>query len=108
MQAWKDDIYRKDQIKANRPFRPAHKTAKPKEIYLSFDTLKTWSNQAVYSLEVMLRVQEQIDQRNIIRFFHDEDGQPGEEMQNVKLVCHMVAFLIVLNSIGSLTYQQIH
>ena len=82
MQSWKDENSARLKVEKEAPFCMAHGSEEPKDIEFRFDALKAWSNERVFSLEVMLRAQEEMDELNIIRFFHDLDGMPGREMGN--------------------------
>jgi len=82
MQRWKDEEYARLEAEENAPFKMAHGSEDPREIEFEYDALKAWSNERVFSLEVMLRAQQQMDETNIIRFFRDAYGMPGAPMGN--------------------------
>ena len=82
MQKWKDEEALREHRQKNAPFAVAQGSAKPREMEFKYESLTTWSNERIWSLHVMLRAQEQIDLKNEIKFYHDLDGQPGQEMGN--------------------------
>ena len=84
MQQWKDEAEAEKEAEEKRQeTQQAEGSETPRELKFEYRTLATWSNERVFSLEVMFRAQEQIDKENTIKFFHDDGyGQPGEPMEN--------------------------
>ena len=85
MQQWKNEEQQSLDLKEHAPNPIAQGSVKPRELKFEFDDLSTWSNERVFSLTKKLRAQEQILDRNTVKFYHDENGQPGKEMENERL-----------------------
>jgi hypothetical protein len=82
MEKWKQEAHQQRDAEENAPFKMALGCEKPVELNFRFESLSVWSNERVFSLHTMFRAQEQIDKDNTVKFFRDNNGQPGQEMDN--------------------------
>ena len=82
MQRWKNQEQQTREDESNAPLPLAQSMVKPRVLEFQYEDLMPWTNERVFSLEKKLRAHEFIDTANEIKFFHDENGHPGAEMEN--------------------------
>ena len=68
------------------PLRPESEEPDIQSICFNYTDLKSWSNETIWSADIMLRAQEKMEDEVQMQYFLDDDGDIGEEVPIVSLI----------------------
>jgi len=68
------------------PLRPESEEPDIQPICFNYTDLKSWSNETIWSTDIMLRAQEEVEDEVQIQYFLDDDGDIGAELPIVSII----------------------